>query len=227
MAKYLGLLTSDMRGKIGGLVASRGRTGTTLKAKAVPSLTGSLLQQQQRMRFSAALQAWRALGVTQRTGWGTGALALLWSNSLGTQYVPTGLQLWQQCWVNAALLGTVPPSTYTIVPPGPIPILTATLTGSAGSYTIQITGSLGAYTTAWLAFMSPIISASKNYTATITRKFAGGNLAGDSVVLGSAFEQIWGPLPAPGPIVSLRLVPVDPASFMSGTPFILNMPFST
>jgi hypothetical protein len=226
MAKYLGILTSDMRGKLGGLVASRGRSGVTLKAQAVPRQQGTLLQQQQKVRFAAALQAWRAMTGTQQAGWGTGALALLWTNSLGTTYTPTGLQLWQQAWVNAALLSTTPPATYSGSPSDIVPIVDATLIGSAGSYTLTVYPSSGSYTGAWVSFLSTVIPQTLNYTKTLSRKFCGGALAGDSTVLGSTFESIWGPLPAPGPYVSLRVVPVHPTTFVSGTVFISTLQFT-
>lgn len=226
MAKYLGTITSDMRGKFGGLVASRARSGVTLKATAAPRQTGSQLQSNQRVRFAAALYAWRNLTGAEMAGWGTGALALLWTNSLGVTYTPTGLQLWQQAWVNADLLGTTPPATYSGTPSTIVPVVDAALTGSAGAYDLTVSPSSGSYTGAWLGFLSTIIPVSRIYTKSIARKCCGGNLAGDLVVLGSAFEAIWGPLPAPGPLVSVRIMPVQPTTFVSGTPFIGTIPFA-
>lgn len=216
-----------MRGKIGGLVASRAIGGTTLKAQVVPRRSGSLMQQQRRSTFYSALQAWRALTVANRNSWTTGAYSLTWQTSLGVLFVPTGLQLWQQAFVNAALLNLVPPATYTGSPSDIAPIVQATLTGAAGEYVLLVNPYSGTYTGTWLAFMSAIIPVSKNYTLTLSRKFCGGNTGGNEVLLSTDWENIWGPLPAPGPIVGMRVLPIHPDSYVSGTVYIAPVPFQS
>ena len=45
MARYIGTLTSDARGKLGGLVLTRARNGTNLKAHAVPVNKATIMEQ--------------------------------------------------------------------------------------------------------------------------------------------------------------------------------------
>lgn len=226
MAKYIGLITSDMRGKIGGIVASRSIGGTTMKAKRVPRVGASLLQQQRRVTFAAALNAWRNLTYTERGGWTTGALSLTWTTSLAVSFTPTGLQLWQQAFVNAAAFGTTPPGTYSGAPAEIVPIVNATLTGMAGLYSLLVYPAFGSYTGAWCAYMSPIIPFTRNYVKTISRKLCGANNGGNLLTLNSTFEEIWGPLPAPGPTVALRVLAVHPTTYVSGNPLDITTEFA-
>jgi hypothetical protein len=226
MAKYIGLLTSDMRGKIGGVVAGRSRSGTTLKAQAVPRQAPSLLQSAQRARFSAALQVWRSLTATQQSGWGTGALALTWKNSLGQTYVPTGLQLWQQAFVNASFIDQFPPTTYSGSPSDIVPITLAVLASGGTYFQLEVEDMSGPYTGTFLAFVSSQIPTTRLYTKTISRKSMGGAIGTDLLTTGSDFLNQYGPIPSSGAIVALRIVPIHPTTYVSGTEFQSNITVS-
>ena len=219
MAKYIGLLTSDMRGKLGGLVTSRSRSATTLKAHAVPTRTASPLQSARRMQFSQALYAWRQLDASQVASWQSLAAMLTWSNSLAQTFTPTGLQLWQQAFVNASLLGRVPPSSAPSSPPSVVPVLSATITGSTAGYLIAVSPASGTYEGAFLAFVSRPIQPSVTYTASIKRVFGGGNPGGNYVIVYPNFGPGYGPLPPVGSYVALRILPIDPTTYISGTEF--------
>lgn len=220
MAKYIGSLTTDIRGKIGGVVMSAARTGVVIKSHGVPRRQPSAAQQSRRQIFAAALYYWRNLGGTYVAGWNTGASGLTWKNSLGQTFVPTGLMLWQQAFMNAALLGTVPPFTYSGTPATIIPVTGFNVSFGATEGSIEVLASTGYYTGTWLAFISRPIPSSLNYTKTLSRLFACGSQGSATALIFPNFGPGYGPLPTSNPLVSVRVLPVHPTTFVSGTPLI-------
>jgi hypothetical protein len=217
MAKYLGLLTTDMRGKIGGIVASRGRSGTTLSAKGVPRLAPSAAQQQQRSIIANSLYKWRQLTSTQMLSWGGVAATQVWTNSLGSTFVPTGLQLWTQAYVNAAAIGTIPPATCGGSPSLIAPIGTVGLTLSGSYFTLTVYGVTSGYTGAWVGYLSRVIPSSVNYTKTIAKRLMGANGGGDFIYCQNPYVLAYGRLPPVLSTLAVRVVPIDPTYFYSGT----------
>ena len=115
MAKYIGLLSSDMRGKTGGLVFSRGRSGTVLRKKAGQVQPATSLQLYQRGLFAQASQAWQQLAPNQIALWNKQAALLERTNSLGEVSTLSGFQLWcQRC--NNLSVGQQGQLTTPIVP---------------------------------------------------------------------------------------------------------------
>jgi len=222
MAKYLGLLTTDMRGKIGGIVASRGRTGTTLKAKGVPRLAPTPAQNIQRSRLASALFAWRQLTTLQQLSWGGIAATLTWSNSLANTFTPTGLQLWTQAFINQATLNAVPPSTAGGSPSTVVPITTVTIVTSTGVAQLLVNLTGPTYTGNWAAYLSAPIPASVNYTKTTARRLVAVVAGGNFNFFQTAYIAAFGALPPVGAYTSVRVVPIDPTYGYSGT--IFNAP---
>jgi len=87
-----------MRGKTGGLVFSRGRSGTVVRKKAGQVQPATSLQLYQRGLFAQASQAWQQLAPNQIALWNKQAALLERTNSLGEVSTLSGFQLWcQRC----------------------------------------------------------------------------------------------------------------------------------
>ena len=223
MAKYIGLLTADARGKLGDLVMSRARGGTTLKSHSVPRRPVSQRQQSRQATFGAALFAWRNLTTANQTTWAVYAASLTWTTSLGTTYSPTGLQLWTQAFVNALFFGATPPANVPMGITPPIPCIGVGLGFSGASLDAGFADALGSSTSSWIMYSSYFISPSLNYTKTLSRRFLARGIATNSVFCGGQWGLNYGPLPTPGQQVALRAVPVIPSVYISGTPFNQNV----
>lgn len=223
MAKYIGLLSSDARGKLGGMVMSRARGATTLKAHAVPRLNPSLAQNLQRVRMAAAVGVWRTLSGASQTTWAVYAATQIWTNSLGTTYSPTGLQLYTQAFINGAYLHAKPPANLNPATIQPPPIIGLTLTDAGTAMNVTATGSSGAYDGYWLLWASAQIPQSRNYTKTIARKFMAAVLGGAIVDISAPYTAGFGRMPTPSNWYCLRALPFDPNSLISGTNNILNV----
>ncbi len=94
IAKF-GILISDARGSVGGVVFSANQSGPYLKLYTLPVNPRSPLQTAQRAIIATAAQAWQQLSSGDRTLWGTYAAlpAQDLTNSLGETYSISGF-LW-------------------------------------------------------------------------------------------------------------------------------------
>jgi hypothetical protein len=223
MAKYIGTITSDARGKVGGLVLTRGSNGTNLKAHAVGVNVRSPFQMANRQSVAQSVIAWRLLTDANRTTWSLLAAQYTYLNSLAQAYTPTGLQLWTQAFVNAATLGTTPPPSTATTPPSVAPVTDAAIIISFPSIHISVFNGGTGYTGAWSASISTVIRATVTYMQGTRRRPMAAASGANTVNIGAAYLAAWGPTPQIGDTVNVRVVPFDPVSFVSGTPLIQSV----
>lgn len=69
MAKYIGSITTDIRGKLGGVVFSMHKGQTTLRSKAYPIAPANGSTSTPINLFANATQAWYAMGASDNLGW--------------------------------------------------------------------------------------------------------------------------------------------------------------
>lgn len=217
MAKYIGTITSDARGKVGGLVLTRARNGTNLKAHAVPVNTRSLTQSINRATFSAANSAWQALSATNKTGWTVLAANYTWLNSLAQPYVPTGQQLYTQAYVNARVFTAYPPTTAPGSPPVIAPVTSVQILSGPTFLEIFAYNGGSGYAGAWIAYLTRPLSAGSTYMTTRSRRLIGHNNSGNLITGTTTYTEAFGAPPDTGSNIGFRVVPVDPASLISGT----------
>jgi hypothetical protein len=93
VAKYIGLLSTDLRGKVGGVVGSRAVTGTTLRARVAGVNPATAAQLAQRANQAYIAQQWKQRTAAQQLTWNALAAQVTLTNSLGVAYSPTGQQL--------------------------------------------------------------------------------------------------------------------------------------
>jgi hypothetical protein len=108
LANYIGLLTADMRGKTGGVVFSKARSGTTLRMKNAAVRPATAAQAVVKTNFTQATQQWQGLDVPTQRAWIEQAAIMKRSNSLGQQSYLSGAQLFCKCCANLELLNTTP-----------------------------------------------------------------------------------------------------------------------
>jgi hypothetical protein len=226
MAKYIGSLTTDARGKHGGIVFGRGRSGTIFKAKAVPVQTRSPYQLAQRSMFGGARAAWLNPALCNQVTYNLLANLYTYTNTLGQTYQPTGLQLWTQAWVNAAICGSLPLFNAPLTPPSISNFtgMRVTRAGSSLTWTADVAGSpwFGSATLSVSAAVSQAIT----FVTNTRRRPMGFILNGDAIEFSSAWLRAYGARPLADTPLSVRAVPIDPTSFLTGTP-VTNLTFVT
>lgn len=225
MAKYIGLLTSDARGKVGGIIMGRANSGTTLKSHAVPINPRTVNQFAQRAAVGQANHAWGTLSGSDQVSWMALALQYVYVNSLAQSYSPTGRQLYTQAFSNAARFGDVPPSTAPAVKPAiqPIDNVLAALSGGTLTLTAQASGL--DYSGNWICQCSSSISPGIIYTKGVRRNFMGASVSVAALDVTAAFTKAYGPPASPHASLSVRVVPTDPTGYVSGTPALISVSY--
>lgn len=100
-----GAIVVDGRGKLGGHVFTKTRSGATMRTKVTPVNPQSPAQAAARSRLGSQSQGWRGLTEEQRIRWNDLAARTSKTNIFGDQYFPTGKNLFTGLNSNLLLLG--------------------------------------------------------------------------------------------------------------------------
>lgn len=142
MKMKFGAIVTDGRGKIGGHVASKNRSGAYLRTKVTPINRQSSYQQAIRARLTAISQAFRGLTAAQVLAWNSAVADFKKNNIFGDSVQLSGAQLYQRLNNNLSVIGqsllTQPPLPVSVANMG-----TLTLTGAKGTPALSL-----AFTTA-------------------------------------------------------------------------------
>lgn len=132
-----GAIIVDGRGKLGGQVYSKARSGNTLRNKVTPSNPQTTAQTGIRTRLATFAQGWRALTQDQRNAWNAAVGNFASTNIFGQIRNPSGINLYTMLNANLAEIGiaaiTVPPLPGTVTGP-----LTLTLAGDQSAQTLSL-----------------------------------------------------------------------------------------
>lgn len=103
-----GAIVVDGRGKLGGHVFTKTRSGATMRTKVTPVNPQSPAQAAARSRLGSQSQAWRGLTEEQRIAWNDLAARTSKTNIFGDQYFPTGKNLFTGLNSNLMLVQELP-----------------------------------------------------------------------------------------------------------------------
>ncbi len=223
MAKYVGTLTSDMRGKVGGLVFSKGQSGTTLKANRAPINPASSYQQATRAAVASAASLWVAMSAYDRTSWGVLAAQYTYTNSLAQTYSPTGQQLFTGAVVLAAKCSSVPPSTAPATKPVITAITTLSIVNSSPDLLVTAYSGGSSYDGYATFQASAPVNNSVNYIRSTRLRFMGFIVTGNELFMQTAYIAAYGSLPPQTSSIVIRAVPYDGASYIAGTPLVVSL----
>lgn len=116
-----GAIVVDGRGKLGGHVFTKTRSGATMRTKVTPVNPQSQAQASARSRLGGNSMAWRHLTEAQREAWNSKASESGRTNVFGDQYFPTGKNLFTS--VNNNLLLIEQDSLVTPITPVALPFI--------------------------------------------------------------------------------------------------------
>ena len=85
-----GMMMTDARGKLGGHVFTKAKSGATIRTKVTPLNPKTSAQSEARSALGANSQAWRALSEHQRLAWNSAAQEVSKTNAFGDTYFPSG-----------------------------------------------------------------------------------------------------------------------------------------
>ena len=134
-----GAIVVDGRGKLGGHVFTKTRSGATMRTKVTPVNPQSSAQAAARSRLGGNSMAWGSLTEAQRESWNSLASETGKTNVFGDQYFPTGKNLFTS--VNNNLLMIEKPTLQTAVKPEALPFITdmsVTISSATSAITLNV-----------------------------------------------------------------------------------------
>lgn len=196
MAKYLGLISTDARGKLGGLVHTRAVSGTTHRAKVSGVNPASPAQQQARQRFARALALWREQSFSVQLAWISLASAVTWTNTLGAPYSPSGQQLFVQCTRNFLSLGVDGAPSPPAAPPAVQTPNSLMITKTGTTLTVSYSVPAGSFTPLVAFWLGPPQSLGARYaTKGICRFIGTQQFPYSDFDITTEFQNLWGRAP--------------------------------
>lgn len=219
MAKYKGIVWSDARGKVNGLVYSRNTFGVYVRNLASPVQPRTPAQENIRAALQNLARGWRELSNSQRAGWNELATQVSLTDTLGNTYHPTGEQLYCGLNLNLTLIGQ---STIQNAPPAPVTIPTpsnvvVTATGG-GTPALSVGWSNGSVDAHALVAATSTLSAGRSFIRPSEFRVI-GHISGDGTTTSilTEWQAKYGapPNPAAGK-VAVRVKLVDPGSGFAG-----------
>lgn len=113
-----GMMMTDARGKLGGQVFTKTRSGATVRTKVTPVNPKTSFQGSVRNAFANISRRWALLDAEERNGWNAAVGEYAKTNVFGDTYLPSGKSLFQQINNNlttagATVVDTVPASRQT------------------------------------------------------------------------------------------------------------------
>lgn len=108
MKALWGMMVVDGRGKLGGHVLSKNRSGAYARTKVTPVNPQTSYQQTARNRLTSFSQGWRALSQAQIAAWNAAVSAFATSNIFANIVNPTGKNLYTKLNINLETVAQAP-----------------------------------------------------------------------------------------------------------------------
>lgn len=207
MKAKFGAIVVDGRGKLGGHVFAKNRSGAYMRTKVTPVNPQTSFQQNARNLLTTYSQGWRSLTQAQIAAWNGAVEAFSKSNIFGDLVKPTGKNLYTRLNVNLSLIGGTP-LTSPPLPEGAGSVVAGTAVATnGGAYSIAHTEDTAGHTIQ--VWATPGVSPGKKFVKNQFRligTFVGGTASPH--VATTDYTARFGEAPT-GTAVSFRLVSVN------------------
>lgn len=193
-----GMMMTDARGKLGGQVFSKTRSGSVIRTKVTPVNPQTQFQSLARAIFSQISQRWRVLTAVQRNAWSSAAEEAAKTNVFGDQYFSSGKNFFQEINGNILNAGYGGANMFD-TPPLPLPAPVRTLTGASfvladEEITLTLTGDIPPAGSWTIIEVTPYASAGKRNFSGSYRKLLVlvGDAALDASTIYTAYTDRFG-----------------------------------
>lgn len=178
-----GAMLVDARGKLGGHVFTKARSGATLRTKVTPVNGQTSAQGAVRSRFATLSQSWRTLSEEQRIAWNNKATSVGKTNIFGDSYYPSGKNLYVAININILTAG----GAAINIPPADVALPDVLLSGItfdslAGALEVSLQSLVNPTGNTAIIFCSPNLSQGVFNSSGRERFVAAVNLTGTSTV---------------------------------------------
>lgn len=192
MKLKFGAIVTDGRGKIGGHVASKNRSGAYLRTKVTPSNPNTVAQAQARSILSSLSQGWSQLTDGQRQGWNDAVKEWGTTDIFGDIKNPSGINLFVK--LNANLMSVGYPSLSDVPAKMEVPqtvIVDGTLSRGTDSVVINFNNNL-ADGYVGLVRATPSLSAGVSFVKSQFRVIGYSVAVMDTIELSGAYGDKFG-----------------------------------
>ena len=192
MKLKFGAIVTDGRGKIGGHVASKNRSGAYLRTKVTPSNPNTVAQTQARGILASLSQGWGQLTDSQRKGWNEAVKEWGTTDIFGDIKNPSGINLFVKLNANLSSIGH--PFLSDVPAKREVPqtiIVGATLSRATGSLEIYFSSNLADGYVA-LVRATPTLSAGVSFVKSQFRVIGYSEVTTDLVVLSGDYDAKFG-----------------------------------
>lgn len=214
-----GAMLVDGRGKLGGQVASKNRSGSYFRTKVTPVNRQSSRQTVVRSLLTSISQAWRGLTDAQRNEWNSAVSNFKKTNIFGDIVHPSGFNLFQKLNNNIIALGgtmidTVP--VITDLDQFTSPVLTYAVGTPALSLAFTATGGTDH---GYKLFATAPQSAGKSFVKSEYRQIkVGTSLPTSPLNILTDYQAVFGGLGNVGDKIFVKIVPCGSGSGIEGIP---------
>lgn len=219
MKMKFGALVVDGRGKIGGHVASKNRSGAYLRTKVTPVNRNSSAQIAIRGRLGSIAKAWRGLAAAVIVAWNSAVSDYSKTDIFGDSRNPTGFTLYQKLNNNSLRNG----GTAIATPPLPVavPYLTAFTPSAVHNGAVSIIYALSPVP-AGLAYeyrATKAISAGVNFVKSEFRIIGRQDAADVTPYVATAdYNAVFGTVGAAGSKIFFQVKVINLATGQAGSP---------
>lgn len=212
-----GMFITDGRGKVGGHVASKNRSGSYIRTKVTPTNPQTSFQATVRNRVAAFSQAWRGLTQSVRNSWNEAVDNFQSTNVFGDKFSPSGLNLYVKLNANLDQIGisalTNPPLPATVEN---IDTITPAAAAGAGTFTVAYTPATVPADTAFIIETTRMVSPGKNFVKNEYRFLTFADAADTSPEdIAAAYVARFGSLVA-GQKIGVRVTPINKTTGQKG-----------
>jgi hypothetical protein len=218
MKMKFGAIVVDGRGKIGGHVASKNRSGAYLRTKVTPVNVRSTAQQNVRNIFGTIAQAWRGLTEVQRDAWNSAVGQWSKTDIFGDLRNPSGISLFQRLNANLMAIG----ESMIVSPPMPVALSAISCSilavdNSSQSVTLTVTGTLAA-DEVLVVQATPALSAGINFVKAQLRRITYLSVLAAPEVLTVPYLAKFGSVGAAGQKITIQAFVVSTVTGQAAVP---------
>ena len=212
MAKIkFGMMMTDARGKLGGQVFSKNRSGAYVRTKVTPVNPRTVSQQANRALLGNLSSAWSGLTELERASWNSVTEAWQKTNVFGDLTKPTGKNLFTSLNKNA--ISAFPENELLVNPPAkaeflPMSITSAPFNNVTGSLLVNLLGD-GLTGSTYVVRATPGVSAGTSYVKNLFRRIGTSYVATETnqLNIGTSYVEVFG-RPSAGQIAFIEVTPV-------------------
>lgn len=217
MKVKFGAIVVDGRGKIGGHVASKNRSGSYFRTKVTPVNPQTSFQNAVRSRLANFSAEWRTLTQAQRDAWNAAVVNFSQTNIFGDGVNPTGKNLYTALNGNLSNIG----EANILVPPTPVAVVESSISAISfedATVAADVTLTLDAVDPGqhYLVFASAPTSPGVGFFKNRLRQIAvHDGQTGTSVDVTAAYVAKFGN-PIAGQKAGFKIVPIDNTTGQAG-----------